>query len=202
MDSTARIVASLSGAAEEIGVELRSDGAMRDVIGLGLTEAIEALYPEADAGFVARFTEAYRRRYLHEDAMPTPLFRGVPELLEGLEAAGFLLGIATGMSRRGLDRALRESGLLRRFHATRCADESRSKPHPLMLEEVMERVGVGAGQTLVIGDSEYDMRMAGAAGVDCVGVSCGVHEPHRLLHRGALACLGDACELPLWLETR
>lgn len=199
MDSTGRIVSSLHAAICDTGAEPREDAALRDIIGLGLVEAVQALYPDAGGGFVGEFAEAYRRHFLDEDPTPSTLYPGVIEVIDRLEAEGFLLGVATGKARLGLERVLVETGLVGRFHATRCADETRSKPHPQMLEEVMDVTGVGPRESLVIGDSEYDMLMAGAAGVDRLGVSCGVHDAERLLACGALACLRDVRELPEWL---
>ena len=102
-----------------------------------------------------------------------------------LAAAGYLLAVATGKGRRGLDRALESTGLGSYFHATRCADETFSKPHPEMLHQIMDELGTRPGETLMIGDTEYDMLMASNAGTAALGVSYGVHEPERLLQHQA-----------------
>lgn len=201
MDSTAHIVASMQGAITDLNAEWRDARAVRNIIGLGLGEAIQALYPEADAAFVQRFADRYRHYFFTDDS--SVLFPGVAETLEHLLEAGYFLGVATGKSRRGLDRVLNQLGMQGVFHATRCADETRSKPHPQMLEEVMDIVGVGAKETLMVGDSEYDMLLARNAGASPVAVSYGAHEPERLLRHEPLMLLDAVSELAAWLtETR
>lgn len=199
MDSEARIVACATEAIAELGLPPRDPGAIRDIIGLGLWEAMEALYPGWDREVLARLIARYREHFLSEGGTPMPLFPGVPQTLGALRAAGHLLAVATGKSRRGLDRALAESGLGGLFAVTRCADETRSKPHPQMLIEVMDAVGTGPDETLMIGDSEYDMQMALEAGVAAVAVGYGVKECSRLLEFGPLACLDTIEELRGWL---
>jgi phosphoglycolate phosphatase len=199
MDSQARIVACFQSAAADVGVAVPDDRRARDVIGLGLQEAAERLFPDLDAVRVARVVDRYRHHFLGDHPTPSELFPGVVETLDALAEAGYLLGIATGKSRRGLDQVLRETGLWGLFHASRCADEAFSKPHPQMLEEVMAMLGAGPGDTLMIGDTEYDMQMARNAGVPGLAVSYGVHEPTRLLAEGALACLDRIDQLPGWL---
>lgn len=199
MDSQARIVACFQTAAVDLGVAVPDAERARDVIGLGLQEATDRLFPELDAATVARVVDRYRYHFLGDHPTPSELFPGVVETLEGLAEAGYLLGIATGKSRRGLDKVLRETGLWGLFHASRCADEAFSKPHPQMLEEVMALLGAGPCDTLMIGDTEYDMQMARNAGVPGLAVSYGVHEPRRLLAEGALACLDRIDQLPAWL---
>jgi phosphoglycolate phosphatase len=114
----------------------------------------------------------------------------------------YLLAVATGKSRRGLEKELDESGLRPFFQATRCADEAFSKPHPQMLEDILEKLGMRASETLVIGDTEFDMRMATSAGSHGLGVSYGVHEAQRLIDSGALATLDALSEMPAWLSGR
>lgn len=200
MDSTARIVSCLRGAIADTGAELRDETALRDIIGLGLDEAILALYPEADARFLTDFRDAYREHFLERDETPSVLFPGVAELLASLEAAGFWMAVATGKSRRGLDRVLEETGLHRHFLATRCADETFSKPHPAMLHELMHELGRDPGETLMIGDSEYDMLMASNAGTDRLGVTYGVHGGRRLAQHDPVALMDDLRGLPGWLS--
>jgi phosphoglycolate phosphatase len=199
MDSQARIVGCFQAAAADLGVDVPQGDRARDVIGLGLQEATERLFPGLDGVTVSRVVERYRYHFLGDHPTPSELFPGVVETLEGLADAGYLLGIATGKSRRGLDKVLDETGLRRLFQASRCADEAFSKPHPQMLEEVMALLGAAPADTLMIGDTEYDMQMARNAGVPGLAVSYGVHEPARLLAEGALACLERIDELPGWL---
>jgi len=202
MDSQARIVGCFQAAAVDVGVDVPQGDRAKDVIGLGLQEATERLFPDLDGVQVGRVVERYRHHFLGDHPTPSELFPGVVETLEGLADEGYLLGIATGKSRRGLDKVLRETGLGGLFHASRCADEAFSKPHPQMLEEVMAVLGAGPADTLMIGDTEYDMQMARNAGVPGLAVSYGVHPPSRLLAEGALGCLDRIDELPRWLAER
>jgi phosphoglycolate phosphatase len=200
MDSEARIVASASAAITDLGLPARTPEAIRDIIGLGLPEAMEALFPGLSPQGYAHLIDRYREHFLAADGTPMPLFPAVPETLERLRGEGYVLAVATGKSRRGLERALEETGLGNLFAATRCADESRSKPHPQMLLEVMVEVGIGSSETLMIGDSEYDLQMAIEAGVAAVGVGYGVKGCERLLGYRPLACFETIAELPPWLR--
>jgi len=199
MDSQARIVACLQAAAVDVGVVVPGPTEARDVIGLGLREAVERLFPEVGPTEVALLVERYRHHFLGDHPSPSTLFPGVIETLEELADAGYLLGIATGKGRGGLDKVLSETGLGPLFPASRCADEPFSKPHPQMLEEVMDVLGAGPADTLMIGDTEYDMQMARNAGVPALAVGYGVHAAERLLAEGALACLERIDQLPGWL---
>jgi phosphoglycolate phosphatase len=127
------------------------------------------------------------------------LFPGAFSLVEALFGQDLLLAVATGKSRLGLSRALDTSGLRNYFHATRCADETHSKPHPAMLEELMDQLGVGPERTLMIGDTTHDLMMANNAGVDAVGVSYGAHPKQALLAQGPVACFDRFSELNDWL---
>jgi phosphoglycolate phosphatase len=176
-----------------------SPDAAREIIGLGLREAMDRLFSGIGEPVLGDIVERYRHHFLGADPTPSVLFPGVVETLEALSDAGYLLGVATGKSRRGLDLVLDETGLRRLFAATRCADETLSKPHPQMLEEVMEILGAEPAETLMIGDTEFDMQMARNARVPAVAVAYGVHEPERLMAEGALVCLDRIDELPPWL---
>ena len=199
MDSEARIVSSAIAAFADLGLSPRSPEAIRGIIGLGLPEAMQALYPGLAEDRYATIIDRYRHHFLEADATPMPLFPGVAQTLTRLRAEGYLLAVATGKSRRGLDRALAETGLGGLFEVTRCADETRSKPHPQMLLEVMGALAVPAAQTLMIGDSEYDLQMATDAEVAAVGVGYGVQGCERLLHYRPLACFDRIEELHPWL---
>lgn len=201
MDSEARIVACLRGAIGDCGLEPRSASQLRDIIGLGLREALARLYPESDDDVLDRLKEHYRHHFLHVDETPSPLFPGVNVLLRELERSGVFLGVATGKGRVGLNRALSQSELDGLFHVTRCADETASKPNPQMLREAMDVVGVYPEQTLMIGDTEYDMLMAHNAGTAALAVSYGVHSRERLLRHGPLACVDTVAQLQQWLSS-
>lgn len=196
MDSVGRIVRCLQLARAEIGAAPRSDEQMRDIIGLGVREATLALYPGVGDDFVATFTQAYRRYYLEIDVTPTPLHADAEEVLSELAARGYLLGIATGKSRRGLDEALATTGLARFFDATATADEHPSKPHPGMLEHVLGRLGVVADDALMVGDSIFDLEMANNLAVRGIGITHGVHDATRLRDCRPAALIGRLAELP------
>ena len=200
MDSESRIVTCMQRAASQVGVAVPDNAAARDVIGLGLIEAVQRLFPVADAPAVAALVDAYRAHWLGDEVVPAPMFAGAGEMIERLFDAGVLLAVATGKSRRGLDKALEESGLGRFFHATRCADEAFSKPHPQMLQDILTDLDTTPGRAVMVGDTEYDMQMARNAGVSAVAVSHGVHAPSRLLANGADACFDDLFQLSDWLH--
>jgi len=200
MDSEAKIVGSLRAAGGDLGLQALTDNTLRNVIGLGLKEAIETLYPFAGIDIHRAFADRYRHHFLAAGAESSPFFTGALELVQDLYGRGFLLGIATGKSRRGLDRALTKYDCGRFFHATRCADETFSKPHPQMLLDIMDRLGVNPQETLMIGDTEYDLLMAHSAGVGAVGVSYGVHERERLLRHRPMVCVDHLHELTAWLR--
>ena len=200
MDSEATIVQCLQKAAADLGHPVPDEARARDVIGLGLHQALARLFPEADDAQVNALANQYRRHFLDPERPPSPLFPGAGELLETLASRDYLLAVATGKSRRGLDMELEHTGLGDFFHCTRCADEAFSKPHPQMLLDVIDYLGVEKGRTLVVGDTEYDMQMAANAGSHAVGVSYGVHAPERLQKEGALAVFDRLGEIPDWLR--
>lgn len=200
MDSESRIVGCMREAMAAEGLVPATQGSVREVIGLGLAEAVERLLPRADAGLRERVALAYRQRFLAAESDPSPLFPGVRELLGWLEAQDYLLAVATGKGRRGLDQALGATGLGRLFHATRCADETRSKPHPAMLIELMEVLGARPSETLMVGDTEYDLLMAQNAGTQALAVCYGVHDPDRLRGLRPLGCVDDLREIRRWLR--
>ena len=180
IDSTGRIISSFQGGARELGLRIPPDEEVRNIIGLGLKEAIEQVMPELNSTQVDALAQAYSRHYLEVDETPTALFHAVAEGLEYLRARGFRLAVATGKSRRGLDRVMQETGLGHLFEVTRCADETRSKPHPRMLEEILAHTKVSVDSALMIGDTDYDLNMATNAGMDALAVTYGAHELSRL----------------------
>lgn len=199
IDSEARIVNCMRASIQDLQLPMRSDAQLRNVIGLGLQEALSILYPDGEASIYQDLVARYRHHFLVEDKTPSELFNGVGTLLETLGERGHYLAIATGKGRIGLDKALEDTGLGGYFDFTRCADETRSKPHPQMLEEIMDRLGVAPQQTLMIGDTEYDMQMANNAGTAALAVSYGVHEKPRLLACEPLACVDNISALHAWL---
>ena len=180
VDSTGKIVQAMAAAIGEMALAPRSDDAIRNIIGLGLPEALRQLYPTAPELQLATLRQTYVKYFLELDQLPCRHFDGAFELLSQLREQGWLLAVATGKSRRGLTRALQQTGWASLFDASRCADETRSKPHPLMLHELLAELSVPAQRAVMVGDTEYDMAMAEAAGVDRIGVSYGAHAAERL----------------------
>ena len=199
MDSEARIVNCLQAAFGDLGLPPPAREALRDVIGLGLDEALLRLHPGADPQTLRDLVTGYRRYFLEIDPTPSVLFAGARETLTQLAEAGYRLAVATGKGRVGLDKALADTGLGALFHATRCADETFSKPNPQMLLELMDELGADASATLMIGDTEYDMQMAVNARTKALAVSYGVHPVERLMPHAPLDCLHDISALPAWL---
>lgn len=199
MDSIARIVNCFGNACTDSGLPRPPEADMRHVIGLGLAEAVDQLLPGVAEAVRARVVARYREHFLHIDQTAMPLFDGVRTGLETLAGQGYLLAVATGKSRRGLDRVLQETGLGGLFTATRCADEALSKPHPKMLADLLDCTGLSAGRALMVGDTTYDLQMAGALAMDSLAVSYGVHTREQLLAHGPLVCLDSFHEVRQWL---
>ncbi len=171
----------------------------RFVIGLGLSDALRHVAPGLAAADYPRLSERYRHHYLARDP-EIPLFAGAREMLDELDARGFLLAIATGKSRVGLTRALQQQGLSHRFVASRCADEGFPKPHPDMLLTLMDRCGVGPDETLMIGDTTHDLELARNAGASALAVTYGAHTSAGLAGHAPLATLASIAELLAWLR--
>jgi len=199
MDSAAAIVAAIMAACRDLGIEPPSEERARHIIGLGLQDAIRSALPNLPARDYGRLAERYRHHYLSRDA-ELSLFPGARELVADLHAGGRRLAVATGKSRQGLQRALAHSGLGELFHATRCADECSSKPHPAMLLEIMEALEVDRGAVLMVGDTTHDLQMARNAGVDGLAVSFGAHPETALLAERPVACAGSFVELAAWIR--
>lgn len=201
-DSAAQIVGAMQAAIRGLKLPPRSDEAIRDLIGLGLNEGLQRLYPELELEGLRALLDGYRARWLSEGAGEAPLFAGALESVHGLHASGLRIAIATGKSRRGLDRSLAHHAELARVVInSRCADETASKPDPLMLLQLLDDEGLRPEEALMIGDTEYDMAMARAIGMAGLGVACGVHDAGRLLQTGASAVIDAVAGLPAWLTT-
>ncbi len=198
MDSAAAITLSLQSACRDLEFPVPSAERARYVIGLGMDDAMAHILPGIDPLNYPRLRERYRIHFLKQDA-GTALFPGAAETVSALHKTGFLLGVATGKSRAGLERALAATGLKPYFHATRCADEARPKPHPAMLLELMGELGVARERTLMIGDTTHDMGMAHAAGVARLAVAFGAHSKEALLPYAPVACIDDFNSLRQWL---
>jgi phosphoglycolate phosphatase len=197
IDSAATIVECIQESARDAGLPIPERERASHVIGLGLHDSLRIAVPELPAERYAEFVGYYRAHFLaREESML--LFPGVRELLADLSRT-HLLAIATGKSRKGLDRALEAGRLRPYFAASRCADETHPKPHPAMLRELMGELDVDAPNALMIGDTSHDLDMARAAGVDAVAVTYGAHPEHGLRACAPLGCLSSVAELKQWL---
>jgi len=182
MDSTSTIVRCIQAAARDLGLPIPDKSAASYVIGLGLQDAMQAAIPDVDPKYYPRIVERYRHHYLGQDKDLT-LFDGVREMLEDLAQQGYFLAVATGKSRVGLNRALNTTKLLSMFDATRCADETFSKP-----------------RTLMIGDTTHDLQMAINAGAGGVAVEFGAHPVEQLQALNPLFSAGSIKVLHQWLN--
>ena len=199
MDSTAVIVASLQAACRDLGLPVPTDESAQHIIGLGLHDALAHVLPGINSAEYPRVAEQYGHHFRLRES-ESPLFAGAVEALRELVAAGHRLAIATGKSRRGLDRALASTGLATLFHATRCGEESATKPHPDMLIDLMRMLDADPGATLMIGDTTHDLQMAINAGVTVVAAAYGAHPRGQLAALRPLACFDQPQELWHWLK--
>ena len=197
-DSTALIVRSLQDACRDIGAPVPDTARAAYVIGLGLRDALEYAVPGLPAERYSELAASYRRHYLgsqHE----LSLFTGTIEMLRALKARQHLLAVATGKTRRGLDDVLTMTELRGLFDASRTADETVSKPHPLMLQELMAELGTAPERTLMVGDTTHDLQMAVNAGTPSLGVSFGAHDHEAFEPFAPLAVVHSTRELHDWL---
>jgi len=199
MDSTSTIVKCIQAAARDLGLPVPRDEVASQVIGLGLQEAMQAVLPDVEAKHHARMVERYRHHYLSRDHELT-LFDGVRAMLEDLSQQAYFLAVATGKSRVGLNRSMNAARLLSMFDATRCADETFSKPHPAMLLELTRELGQDIRRTVMVGDTSHDLLMANNAGAAGVAVQYGAHPVAQLDACGPLYSAATVAELHAWLN--
>jgi len=179
VDSTYVIVDSIKKASRELGLEEPSDQKASWVIGLSLPKALLEIVPGLTEARLNEFIEAYRKFYFTADP-DLKMFDGVLPLIKGLRERGLHTAVATGKSRFGLNRALENHGIGSLFDVTKTADQTQSKPHPLMLEEIFDELMVEAGECVMIGDTSHDIQMAQNAGCDSIAVSYGAHTLHEI----------------------
>lgn len=201
VDSQAGIAAAMAEAFAGAGLDAPPPQAVRRVVGLNLESAVANLLdaPDRDEALVGRIAESYRRAFLALRSRPDyqePLFPGAVEVLDALDVPEVCLGVATGKSRRGLMVTLERHGLGERFVTLQTADDGPGKPHPEMLHRAMREVGADPRQTVLIGDTSFDMMMAREAGSGAVGVGWGYHEPDDLRAAGAAHVIDRFDELP------
>ncbi|MGX7951832.1 HAD-IA family hydrolase [Tsuneonella sp. HG249] len=198
VDGQAAVCDAMEAAFAEAGLPRPERNAIRRIVGLSLPQAVRHLAPAADpprqAAAVAAYKTAFRATR-EEGRLEEPLFDGIADLLEGLQASGWTLAVATGKSSRGLSACLAGHGIADRFGSLQTADDHPSKPHPAMLEAAMLETGATPDQAVMIGDTSFDMAMARAAGVRAIGVAWGYHGAQELLVAGAHAVAADVAEL-------
>lgn len=201
IDSQANILRAVALTFSDHGLPVPDSHAIRRIVGLSLYEAMAALIPDADPGLhqslAGDYKTAFQRLRADRALDPEPLFPGVAEGLAALADAGWLLGVATGKSDRGLRLALEHHGLFDAFVTLQTADRHPSKPHPAMLHAALTDAGAEPHQAVIIGDTSFDMAMGIAAGVRPIGVTWGYHETDDLLSAGASAIVDD---MPALLE--
>ena len=188
VDSQDNICLAMAECFAAAGLDPPSRERTRGVVGLSLVEAMRAMLPEAEQEFHAALAEDYKRAFHAMRARglaEEPLYEGIAELIEQLDAEGWLLGVATGKSDRGVALCLEHHGLAKRFVTVQTADRHPSKPHPSMIEQAMADAGAAPETTLMIGDTSFDMAMARAAGVTAIGVAWGYHDADILRSAGA-----------------
>jgi len=199
MDSAAAIIASIQLSCSDLGLPVPERERAAHVIGLGLKDALSYAVPELPPSDYGKLAERYRHHYLARDP-DIELFPGMREMLVALKESGHVLAVATGKSRAGLERVLEATQLKPYFDSSRCADETHSKPHPAMLQELMQELLIAPGATLMIGDTAHDLQMAVSAGVAALAVSYGAHPRDKLTVFNPLACVDAPQDLAPWLR--
>jgi phosphoglycolate phosphatase len=198
IDGQASICAAMERAFSECDLPLPPRNRVRRAVGLSLPQAIRTLIPEAEAEQHLAVTDAYKRAFRaarQSGTLQQPLYAGIAALLDDLRAQGWLLGVATGMSRRGLDHCLATHGLSGHFITLQTADDHPSKPHPAMLKAALLDAAADPQDAVMIGDTVFDMQMACDAGVRAIGVDWGYHPSHELLAAGAKSVATSPMEL-------
>lgn len=198
MDSAGAIIDSIQSSCRDLGLPVPERERAAHVIGLGLKDALSYAVPELPQSDYGKLAERYRYHYLARDP-DIELFPGVREMLIALKEKGHVLAVATGKSRAGLERVLEATQLKPYFDSSRCADETHSKPHPAMLQELMQELFVAPEATLMIGDTGHDLQMAVSAGVAALAVSYGAHARESLNAFNPLACIDAPQDLAPWL---
>jgi len=203
VDSQATICLAMEQGFAACGLAAPGDAATRGIIGLSLVEAMAALHPAGSSSQHAVLAEEYKKAFFNLRAAglaEEPLYDGIADAIADLDTRGWLLGVATGKSDRGLRHILEYHGLHPRFVTLQTADRHPSKPHPSMLELAMADAGASPATTAMIGDTSYDMIMAKSAGCAAIGVAWGYHNADALHDGGADVVAGTPSELVAILE--
>ena len=195
IDSQAQIIASMQAAFRHNDLQPPAAPAIRHIIGLSLDKAISILAPELDYDRIDSLIDAYRSKALSASSHTNELFEGVQSCLAFLHQQDLHLAVATGKGRKGLDLALASSGLLDYVTMSRCADETRSKPHPQMLDEILTDLNLQPSQAIMVGDTTYDIDMANNIGMDSVAVTYGMHDETVLRKSNPTHLINDITQL-------
>ncbi|MEZ8080234.1 HAD family hydrolase [Enterovibrio norvegicus] len=197
MDSVARIVSCLEEAARLTGgLPTLSPEQLKQMIGLSLEKGFVFLYPDVPFSLFETWKAHYGQQFRDDNPTPHAFYPGVTDTLDTLKnASGKVLGVATGKSRIGLDRAMGETDSQHFFAATRTADETLSKPDPLMIHALLEELGINQEQAVMIGDTSHDMLLANNAGIDAIGITWGVHDAATLSQYHPVAIINTLPEL-------
>jgi len=199
MDSAQKISNCIRAAARELNIQEPNDQQAKSIIGLSLHEGMRILFADHDEASINRIVEAYKYHFVTNDKTEQAMFQGVEHGLDRLTERGALLAVATGKARRGMRRVFDQVELEHHFVVTRCADETRSKPHPQMLHEILDFTAIDPQKSIMVGDTTYDMDMASNAGIHGLGASYGVHSAASLNHAKAVNVLDSFTEIVEWL---
>lgn len=220
MDSIGKIIICIENMARTLALPVPSEGDIRNIIGLSMTQALQVLFPAGLSVLRTQLKEhsvsrsqinvgtddcyikmraEFKSQYLHTDSTPTPIFPYVQSLLELLSSEGYLLAVATGKGRAGFSKVWEQSGLSHYFTSSRCADEAPSKPHPEMILSLLQELNIEPRRALMVGDSLLDLTMAANAGIDSVGVTYGAHSAAKLQQANPIALIDSPEQLLLYL---
>ncbi len=199
MDSAQKIANCIQASARDVGLVVPTTEEAKSIIGLGLFEAMRQLFPRSSRGEIDALVNAYKYNFVNNDKTEQKLFDGVYEGLQALEDTGALLAVATGKSRVGLDRVFTSLDIRRHFVTSRCADETRSKPHPQMLEEILDFTAIEPDKAIMVGDTTFDLDMAANANMDGLGAGYGVHSAQMLIASKALSVEPSFNHIIEWL---
>ncbi|MFT6409043.1 MAG: phosphoglycolate phosphatase [Arenicella sp.] len=199
MDSAQKISNCIRASARDVGLAVPTTAQAKSIIGLGLVEAMRQLFPAANNTQLSAMVDAYKYHFVTADGTEQKLFDGVLEGLQSLEDAGAVLAVATGKSRQGLDRAFAALDLKHHFITSRCADETRSKPHPQMLHEILDFTAIEPQKAIMVGDTTFDLDMAANANIAGLGAGYGVHSEQMLLDSKAVSVQQKFNGIIAWL---
>jgi len=200
VDSTARIVDAMQMAIVENAMPVLTDHAIQQIIGLGLPEALKVLWPDITAAQSLQMQKSYVANFSHHSKISVDFFNQAHEIFEQLKQLGYVLAVATGKTRRGLDEMLDGMDVRDVFDITRCADETASKPSPIMLQQILNELKITHSQALMVGDTSFDLDMARNINMDSIGMTHGAHDSKILMASGAKALCHDLNDLLDWIK--